>query len=383
MYLRVRALISTTVLIATLFPLSVAFAQTPQNYPAACKELFQLPNGTFMQGVDTKLLGNEEVCNAYKFLLTRYEIGPRSAPCIKTKIQGVTGLNPDLAVRVTRLIQDMEQALGGRNIVRSAYRPQACGGGIGHSNGCAVDIEWAHSGGWRPASDNPNVAETQWVRANGANQKYRIHFPFPYPPEWHHIEPMDRASCIAGRAMNPNVDGVQATPPTTSLASRLREALGMQPQATPQAVAPSQPLSTTLSPLGSFSNPSPSSNTLEQPPALITASSSVADRLLQLIDAQPTPATTSATSVPIVIANAPVGGITPRTTPEVVAQPTNTQGSPIQQTFTTQDLQWQSQTPQSTYVRVLATLKTILQQLLQILTPFDARHISPEAEDDY
>lgn len=180
----------------------------------------------------------QEVADAKAFLISRYEIGPRSAPCISSKEQGIGGLKAEFAVRVARLIKDMEAQLGGRNIVRSAFRPQACGGGIGHSNGCAVDIEWAHApmapDKWRGSSDSPNVLETQWVLRNGGDPKYLIHLPFQYAPEWHHIEPKDRNGCLAGRALDPSVQGMTVSGPSGAGGSPLQNMMsGLQNMMTP------------------------------------------------------------------------------------------------------------------------------------------------------
>lgn len=222
---------------------------------------------TYVRGMlwdPSNAYAGEEVAAAKAFLLSRYVIGPRSAPCIRTKEHGIGPLNFDFAIRVALMLQDMEKEVGGRNIVRSAYRPRACGGGVGHSGGCAIDVEWASSGGWRNASDNPNVRETQWILRNGSNPKYRIHFPFRFAPEWHHIEPMDRAGCLAGRKLDPSAVGAFTTrppvqtAPSSGFAQALRNYLNPQPQPKPPTQSLPQQQQPRLDQLG------------QQPPALDT-----------------------------------------------------------------------------------------------------------------
>ena len=353
----------------------------------------------------------ETAAEAKAFLISRYEIGPRSAPCIKSKEEGIGGLNADFAVRVARMIQDMEKQLGGRNIVRSAFRPGACGGGVGHSHGCAVDIEWAHSGGWRPASDNPNVLETQWVKTNGGNSQYRIHHPFPYPPEWHHIEPMDRASCLAGRAIDPNVGGTQASPPSAGLSNGLRQALGMnmqpsaQPPLPPQPVSPQQPLGGTQPSQffpSSASGGTPStgvsgtSNTsggtavtsgvnstsnMQNPlPNLEKPKPSVAQQLFDIAYGTQTATTSStATTVPITFDTSDIGGIAGNTQAtndtRSIGQAPNVAATPPQ-TFVSSDLNFsssQAAPSQGTLSQVLADLRTALMRILAVLRPFGIR----------
>lgn len=355
-------------------------------------------------------LVGDKAAAAKAFLISRYVIGPRSAPCIKTKEQGIGGLNSDFAIRVAQLIQDMESQLGGKNIVRSAYRPGACGGGVGHSHGCAVDIEWAHSGGWRPASDNPNVLETRWVIKNGGNTQYRIHHPFPYPPEWHHIEPMDRASCLAGRAIDPNVGGVQASPPSSGLTNTLRQALGMNTQpllppqpASSQSYSPPQQLPTQPSPVQptQYFPPSNSGNTPltnTQPTGnspvpginentsasdllsnLQTPQSSITEQLLYIAYGTSTATSSATTSVPIAFDTSDVAGIAGNTSSEthntVPSSQESASFSPT--TFTSPDLAFsgslQGTEPSNAVTRVLADLRIAAKRILMVLRPFGMR----------
>lgn len=340
---------------------------------------------------------NAEYEDARRFLLSRYVIGPRSAPCIKTKEQGVDGLNKDFAVRVANLMKDMEKSLGGQNVLRSAYRPAACGGGVGHSAGCAVDIEYAHAQGdkWRDSSDNPNVPEAKWIRDNGGNTKYRLHFPFPYPPEWHHVEPMDRASCLAGRAINPSVGGTQATPPSTTPTQQAMR--GLQNFFTPPqpvtcaagmtllngTCVPQQAVQPASNPFDYIQSPPASSTAISTMNASISAganntpSPSVFDRINAIANPTTTATTASAatgTSVTLnnslkdaVVLNAGENPNAQRTGSSVSARPG------VSQTFVSEDLskatKQYSGSSASTFA-LLNSLRSTLLSILQVLRPF-------------
>ena len=284
----------------------------------------------------------------------------------------------------------MERELGGRNTVRSAFRPQACGGGIGHSNGCAVDIEYAHSTGdkWRDSSDNPNVLETQWIISRGGDTKYRLHFPFPYPPEWHHIEPMDRASCLAGRAIDPNVVGIQATPPaasqpTSGLANMMRNLFSPPP---PPIIAPT-PINPVYDPTQYYSNTTPYASSTPPPNIPIGTTTyptstpkSVSDLIEAIAAPPPPPTTTTATGTPVTLINTigNVAGLRPGDRPRATATGTVAIASLTpDNTFTSQDL---SKTPAEKVFRsnstfaLLDTLRRALVKLLSLLKPFGGVH---------
>ena len=193
--------------------------------PATADEAKSATAGGIVAGItqlcpEDRVLGfTEDVGKAKEFLMSRYVIGPRSAPCVKTKEEGIRPLNNDFAVRAARMIQDMEAQLGGKNIIRSAVRPPPCDNGFAHPSGCAIDIEYANARGdkWLDSSWNySNVPEIQWIKDNGSNAKYRLHFRIPRGPEWHHVEPMDIDGCLAGRALDPSVEGVQSTGSSSS-----------------------------------------------------------------------------------------------------------------------------------------------------------------------
>lgn len=174
-----------------------------QANPAVCNEVFGLPDGTIMQGVDKSVVANAEACEAYKFLISRYQIGSRSAPCIKTKAQGITGLNPDFAIALAKLLKKAPAHL----MVISALRPRACQGSVNsesnHIYGCAVDL------GYDQNSCSSSIC--QWIRANVASEGLQIRM--PYAPEWNHIEPADTQKC---RSKSPGGGIVPGSTPPSS-----------------------------------------------------------------------------------------------------------------------------------------------------------------------
>lgn len=379
------------------------FAEGSDDYPEACKQLFKLPSGTYMQGIDKSLLGNKEVCEAYQFLLQRNGSGSRGAQCFKTQADRILKLNPQFAVSLHKALAAMEQQFGGKNIIQSGYRCDGTNGN--HPRGCAADIIWTSclrqygnniERAWRCSSDGYNKAtntwsqpEQQWIDANGKN--YGIQLRLRFAPEGHHVEPSNIQGCITS---GPVMSGGTTGSPTTNFADSVRSILGMQPTQpaypTQPAVA-SQPLSSTQSPLSSFT-PSLAtplvSDSLVTTGAVATTSNSIADRLNELINLATTTTSQSATSVPLVINSNDVGGI-------VSTQPTNQTsgtasiggGGITQSTFSSgQPIQETPQSDMARYQSILTSLRTALETLLKYLRPFrqgTTQDVHHESEYDF
>src|SRR3989338_5182839 len=80
-------------------------AVNPNDNPEACNTLFGLPKGAIRMEADKKLM-NPEVCDAYTFLISRYDPGPRSSIGLSNpKTEGVLKLNPDYAVALAKLMR--------------------------------------------------------------------------------------------------------------------------------------------------------------------------------------------------------------------------------------------------------------------------------------
>lgn len=327
--------------------------------------------------------------NPYQVLLTKYrggggiQIVPQAGSNDGKNLRG--GINPSLACRLVKFFEYAEKQ-GCRNIkITSAYRSaqqqeDMCGAGSTgcappgrscHQYGLAVDISSSCTGWMRSylGTKNPGTA--------GAKQ-FKLHFPY----SGDHIQCIENTTASCGpstqgcdgtSSITPDLNYVQRASPTAQLANAFRQALG-QPTLPPQPQLPPQPLGQQQSPLNAFGEPSATllatSSTL-----ITTASSSVADRLEALAFGVTATATQGATSVPLVITGDSAAQITSSQQQSGQSTTSFAGGSPIQQTFTSQDLGVlpTASQPNTRLLQVLATLRQALVALLQYLRPFALR----------
>lgn len=370
MYVNSRSFLVAVALVSILgISKTSAEAQAPS---AQCAELLAF-SSKMGRPIDQKFINNE-VCSAYQFLIERYTIGERSAACIKSKAEGITGLNPDFAVRLAKLLKDAPVYIG----INSALRPRACQGSTNpesnHVYGCAVDLGYSQS--------SCDSAACQWILRNAPQEPYKIHIRMKYSREWNHVEPLDRESCRAGKAGDPSIP---SPAPSAAFSQAVRQAFGLPTQqnqvSVDQPAFPSQPVSSSQSPISAFNEPQVAPGVSKQINTSVNTSgnsSTVADRLEELAFG-PRPATsTTATSVPLVVSGANAAVLTGSQNPTTASTNSITGiSNPVQQTFTSGDLSWQgesvSSSPVSGMTAILITLKSALMRLLQYLTPFGAR----------
>ncbi|MEK7509788.1 MAG: hypothetical protein AAB605_03690, partial [Patescibacteria group bacterium] len=177
-----------------------------------------------------------------------------------------------------------------------------------------------------------------------------------------------------------------ATSPTSSLFNSLRQALGMstqQPVATQPAFS-SQPVSTSQSPIQAFQEPQTASpgvsSQIDITSGGTTHATSAADLLEELAfgPKKPAPVTVTGTTVPLVVSGSDAIGISG--TQQTSGQqnlPPGVSGIP-EQTFISGDLSWQGGAIQPTqpltgWEAIIATIKAVLNRMLQLLVPFGAR----------
>jgi hypothetical protein len=126
---------------------------------------------------------------------------------------------------------------------------------------------------------------------------------------------------------------------------------------------PVQMLPTQASPLNSFMQPAPTPTM-----STTTASSTVADRLENLAFGTTSGAHATTAPFAVTISGNDVGGI--NSALQQNASSSSGGGSVTQQTFTSQDLAWQTSAPQNTFQKILASLTEALVRLLAYLKPF-------------
>ena len=409
--------------------LAILFASTPLlAEPAAvtpeCNQLLQLAS-TMGRKVDSVFI-NQEVCDAYRFLLERNGSGTRGAQCYKSQTDRILKLNPQFAVGLYRALTEIEKLYGGKNIIQSGFR---CDGSNGnHPRGCAVDIIWRScqidpkptprgKDPWYCSSDRYDAPEQKWIDANGKNAPYKIHLRLRKAPEGHHVEPVDTQGCITG----PVVGSGDA--PFSGVSDAVRRAFGMstqQPAYSSQGAYPSQPISQGQSPISSYqpqqgiavttgtgatSGAGASSDSgayAGENVDIVGVSSQIgatsgggtthattaADRLEELAFGTGTNASagTNATSVPLIVSGSNAVGITGTQNPTTNLQYASSQISPTQQTFISGDLSWQGEnTLQSSglsgWDAIFVTIKATLNRILQLLQPFGARDSFEESEE--
>jgi hypothetical protein len=390
----VRAAVAGLFLIVALFTSQDVAAQS-ESSAQGCNDLLQLAS-SMGRAADSVFI-NQEVCDAYRFLLERNGTGTRGTQCYRSQTDRILKLNPQFAVGLAKALAEIEKLYGGRNIVQSGYRCDGTNGN--HTRGCAADIIWrscqkntrGHANPWRCSSDTFDSPEQKWIDANGRNAPYNIQLRLRFAPEGHHVEPTNTQGCITG----PMVSGSGAAP-SAGFTESLRQWLApqQQVQATPsQPAISSQPVSISQNPLGAFDiEPQPAEPTAVSSqinPTAHSSSSTAADRLEELAFG-PKPATsTTATSVPLVVSGSNAAMLVGTQQASTTAV-TSSQGviSPSQTTFVSGDLSWQDPTissaPVSGVQAILITIRAALNRMLQYLVPFNTETHTDEHEyDDY
>ncbi len=145
---------------------------TSLTNPTQCNSLFGLPTDTIQMPADRAVM-NTNACAAYQYLITKY---PTPGDCARIglrnpRIQGITSLNTDFAIRLAQLMSAAEFA-GYPLRITSAYRTagpkggQACANPSApnskHTKGLAVDLAFPGGGtNYDCSSDG-----YRWVYAN-------------------------------------------------------------------------------------------------------------------------------------------------------------------------------------------------------------------------
>ncbi len=368
--------------------LAFAFAAHAANRPATAADCAKLATespgipcdpGQTPYDPNNPFIG-DEAADATKFLLERNGTGTRGTECYNgDQTMRITKLNPQFKIGLAKAIAEMEKLYGGREIIQSGFR---CDGTDGnHPKGCAVDIIYASckakgGDGWRCSSDRFDSPEQKWIDANGKNAPYNIHLRLRYAPEGHHVEPVNTKDCVTGATVG---SGNPPGSPTSDFANAIRQALGVQQQPAQQPPLPPQPLPQQQSPLNNFNQPMPTPIPIATSSDTSDTSSgpSIADKLEKLAngDTEKTPPTQVGTSVPLVINGKDVGVIAGTKKADDVPSTAGIGGSITQNTFATEDLSNQGvhTGTQSAFVRILASIKATLLQMLQYLKPFGSR----------
>lgn len=385
---RVRAKLALGILVLFL-PLIANTATRPATAEDCAKLAITAPDAPCAPGQtpydpDARFTG-DEVAEATRFLLERNGTGSRDTYCYRSQSDRITRMNPQFRVSLYRALSEIEKQYGGKNIIQSGFR---CEGGA-HNKGCAADIIWTscqrntrgHSSPWRCASDTFDSPEQRWIDQFGKNEPYKIHLPYRSAPEGHHVEPINTSGCV-------NTPTTRSSSPTDSFASAIRQALGMrqQPALPPQPPIPPQPLPVMQPIVTAFDGQSPPETPDPNPtaPPSTTASSSIADKLADLVKGIERATTTQvATSAPLVINPRDAAHIQSIGAQEPQTGIAGIGGSITQHTFVGDARQWQSANQQvSGFAQILANIAVALRRLLIIVQPFGGAHIH-RAEYDY
>lgn len=420
-----RAVAAIFLILGVQIPITWPYTLLADDAAAAaiCGPIFGAEASEIMTAFKSQGLDSLEGCRAYAFLLERNGTGTvgTSGGCYRTQNDRIIKLNPGFAVSLYRALTEIEKQYGGKNIIQSGYR---CDGSRTHPAGCAADIIWTScrtnpkpsltgrgTGPWECSSDRWDAPEQQWIEAHGKEERYKIHFPYKYFPEGHHVEPINTQGC---RTTAPVMGPGGGYTPTGGVADYFRQAFGMQqqPQLPPQPTLPPQPYAQQQPLLNAFQQPlQPLQPIAPQPIGTTSTSSnsntntntntntnqnsnnsstSVVDRLLELaFGTSSAPSSgTFATSAPIIITGASAGTIASSQGPGGT-QPSSqatTGGLPVgQQTFVPNGPGTQASNATQSYnsrlLQTLETLKSALQLLLKYLTPFRVQH--HETEYDY
>lgn len=413
--LRRAHLISATISIITLItPLMLVASTSPTDAPITGSDACNNPN---LRPADRVVLKCNDYPAAVAYLKSvRREGLSRCAP--PENDANIDGLNQTFAICAAHFIRAYQERYG-QIIIRSAFRSgeagsaedggsrsaNQCAGGAPSSNhmrGVAMDINPADDSKyatlWKFASDNPQFGICFPHQDGGTNTTGYYDRPHMILAG---IGGSEGAACARQGVTQPCSGlptNIKNTPiqtasaaPTQGVTNALRQAFGLPTQQTQaisaQSAVPSQPIHSSQSPLSSFQDTSVTSGVSSQinsPLEASSSTSSAADRLEELAFG-PKPATSTATSVPLIVSGANtvmLTGVQTASTTPVAAQGVV---SPTQTTFISGDLSWQPTDPQITqplsgYAAILATIKAALQRTLLYLQPFGSRTVDEHGE---
>lgn len=369
----------------------------PNHRPAVATDAVVL-NGQIRVGecYDPNTQGiQQDAEEAKRYLLTRISDSNTCKVERVTPQIAINGLTPSFAKCAAKFFQAYESKYNTRVKINRAHNTRQCEAELCKNNrGCGGYMNHPapnsnHVKGFAIDVSAPNQRHMMLFAKQ--NPDFGVCFPFLDHPTFKDDVHMILAGIQSGEARSFGCVGVTkpcdggsiapndirdvvptpppSTSPTSGIANTLRSFLGQptQPQAMPLA---QQPIAAAQNPLGSFTN-SPT-QVLPQPIPL-PAGSSPASRLEELL-AQPTTTTASTTKVVPIVVGDTVGTIhsQPSTTIQV---PTAQGGGTIaQQTFTTPDLSTLSNMgPQTRAQQILSSLKSILEKMLVLFTPFASR----------
>lgn len=323
----------------------------------------------------------------------------------------IDGLDPKFAECVVKYITNFEGKYGkGTICVHDAYRgpgEQQCASNSGARGGFAAAKPGTsrHEKGQAVDLNPRGVSYTQmrefadqtesgiWYRYKCSGDTSAGNSGKSGPNDCPHLE-TKTAACADGSFVPPNTTGgstVGTGAPTSGLTNALRGLLGQQTQQTQQQTpfgtgsgsgsqgsSQGLPSYQTQSTLSGFSPPSVitnNANTNTNANSNFPTSNAAGNQLEALAFGTSSPAQV-ATTVPIVIKPGSAVAITSNHTdiPAITTQQVSG-GSLVSQTFVSQDLNQQQTAPQtlSTMDQRLSTLKSLIAQLITILTPFGSR----------
>jgi hypothetical protein len=292
-------------------------------------------------------------------------------------------LNPLFAQKLKNL---MENVPGGPPEITSGYRTireQEAAMRSGHSrvsNAC----NGYHLYGLAADFNNNNGQQTNWMRAHAS--QYGIRTIGNWDPN-HFQDGSGRSgqcgACNAeglGDTSSGGGGGFGAGSPTAGFAESLRQWIAPPPAQPAIPSQPAQSISQSQNPLESFSendaeNEIGGVSSQINTGAISSGSSTAADRLEELAFG-PKPATTTATSVPLVVSgsNAAILSGTPQNAQTTSVTPNQGMSAPSQTTFVSGDLSWQSgistQGPLTGWDAIFVTIRATLNRILALITPF-------------
>lgn len=308
----------------------------------------------------------------------------------------IDGLDPKFAICVAAYIKKFEAEYGkGTICVHDAYRApgeQQCaanGGSVAaapgtsrHERGQAVDLNPRNGATDTTMRQFADENETGiWFRYTCARDSSPANDRKQKPYDCPHME-IKHVSCSSGNftpsSSIPYAAGGGA--PSASISSAVRSWFAPPQQVNQPVVAQpakaSQPIAASQNPLGAFAEPAPLPSVSGQINVTTTnGSSSPADRLEDLAFPK-RPATSTATTVPIVVTASEAAALSSTQTTAFIST-TSIQGvvSLGQSTFVSPDLSWfQGNTalsqPTTGWQATIANIKAILERILVLLTPF-------------
>ncbi|MEK7155925.1 MAG: hypothetical protein AAB734_03530 [Patescibacteria group bacterium] len=309
----------------------------------------------------------------------------------------IADLNPKFAQCAAKFLKEVSGQLGGQKPLLNGGGGSVCikegartverqnayvrrgviackkGAACEHPRGIAIDVNTTSSANY----------QTLHQKA----KDYGVIFYLGFQDKYHFV-PRTAECSTAGFRPNDSSGSVGAPPsssPSANFSNVIRSALGQQPMLPPQPPLPQQPLAQ-MQPISSaFSQPMPGVTPTTGSEAIggvsgqLTggaAGTSSADILEQLAFGTRATSTQGATSTfGVVINGNDVGGIgTGQRSATTSSTPARTGTAPTQNTFVTNDLSFQATSAfggeQSSFIRILESIRLTLLQMLQYLKPF-------------